>query len=177
MKNLILLSFIFLILAQSAEAKVVIRIKGEKRNQLYSGRNGLIPSPSPVMGKRDLEWEDMKVITAKTAKKYDIPPSVLVAMTALESGQGKSNFCVKRNNCWGIGAYDSNPDKAFKFESFQHGVEYLAKMLTKGRYSKAYAVRQDPVQMIKEIKKSGYASAPDYVQKVTSMPEWEIYNY
>ena len=51
-------------------------------------------------------------------------------------------------------------------------IEYMR--LIKNQYPKAYAVRHDPEQMIREIKANGYASDPLYVQKIMSLPEWNM---
>lgn len=131
-----------------------------------------------LAGVREFTWEDMKVVMVKTARKYDIHPSVLVAMTALESARGNSYLCRTRNNCWGLGAFDNDPNQAFHFSSFQEGAEYIVRMLaTDPRYSQAYAERHDPYAMIREIKAAGYASSPMYVEKITSLSEWSDYMY
>lgn len=191
MRTLIAILTISLLLPATAEAKIIVKVRSQQKDVTRHSETGRpkptltptarpltssTPSPKPAA---DLEWEDMKLIAVKVARKYDIHPSVLVAMTALESGRGSSYYCRERNNCWGIGAFDSNPDNAFRFASFQEGVEYLAKMLCnpKGRYALACAVRHDPYAMVREIKAAGYASSPTYVEKVTSLKEFSDYVY
>ena len=41
------------------------------------------------------------------------------------------------------------------------------------RYKEAYAARSDPKKMVELIKKAGYATDPDYVNKVTNTPEFQ----
>jgi flagellum-specific peptidoglycan hydrolase FlgJ len=160
-----------LLMPVAVDAKIKVRIRKAAPTVKMT------PTPTKAQGVREVTWEDQKLAIVKVARKYDIHPSVLVAMTALESARGSSYYCRMRNNCWGIGAYDSDPDQAFHFKSYEAGAEYLARLLSKGRYSKAYAVRHDPYKMIVEIKRAGYATSPTYVEKVTSLPEWHDYMY
>lgn len=157
-------------------ARNVDKGKHNKQSGYSLPINSISPTPKPVS---ELQWDDMKLIAVKVARKHDIHPSVLVAVTAIESKRGQSNFCKKRNNCWGINAVDSDPGKAFHFDNYQEGVEYLAKMLCKpnGRYAVACAHRHDPYRMVAEMKKANYATDPDYVRKVTSSKEFTDYIY
>lgn len=120
---------------------------------------------------QEQDWEAMKRMARKLAPLYDYPVNVVISQMALESARGTSHYCQTRNNCFGIGAYDSNPDQAFWFENKEQGIiEYMR--LIKAYYSDAYASRQNPDEMIRLIKANGYATDPNYVQKITSLPEW-----
>ena len=46
--------------------------------------------------------EDTKYLAIKTARKYDLYPSVILAQSALESGYGISELSSKYNNYFGI---------------------------------------------------------------------------
>lgn len=119
-------------------------------------------------------WEEMKRMAVRLAPLYNYPARVIIAQMALESGRGTSKYCVKRNNCFGMGAYDSNPDKAFYFENKEQAIlEYMR--LIKNRYPEAYAQRENPEDMIRAIKAGGYATDPHYIAKVTKLPEWRNY--
>lgn len=191
MRNILIVLILILFTTNSVEASTAIRVKRAVRiNKKVSALSPVVDSRNAVLKSTprsdstdlhvpvaDLSWEDMKLIAVKVARKHDIHPAVLVGMTTLESGRGKSYLCVTRNNCGGIGAYDSSPDSAFHFKSYYEYVDYLAKMLSGGRYAKAYEVRHDPYAMVREIKAAGYASSPTYVEKVTSLPEFKDYIY
>jgi flagellum-specific peptidoglycan hydrolase FlgJ len=120
------------------------------------------------------DWESMKLMAKRLAPLYNFPAKVIIAQMALESGRGTSKYCVQRNNCFGMGAYDSNPDSAFTFENKEQAIlEYMR--LIKNRYPEAYAQRENPEEMIVAIKDGGYATDPHYVAKVTKLPEWRNY--
>ena len=51
-------------------------------------------------------------IAAKLGQQYKIPWETVVAQGILESASGTSNFARTRNNFFGIGAFDSNPNNA-----------------------------------------------------------------
>lgn len=47
---------------------------------------------------------------------------IIYAMACQESGYGESGYATKRNNLFGWGAYDSDPDNASYFDSVEHCV-------------------------------------------------------
>lgn len=147
-------------------------------NQAYAEAPILSPLPDdvPELEKMTLEqqgdWKALQRIAHKLAPLYDFPPKVIIAQMALESARGTSNYCVNRNNCFGIGAYDSNPDKAFHFENKEQAIiEYMR--LIRTRYTDAYEARSNPELMIELIKKGGYATDPNYVAKIKNLHEWK----
>lgn len=112
------------------------------------------------------------------SKKYNIPENIMRAMAALETqtgiGRQPLGYAKSRNNIYNIQAYDSNPDMARRYPSVMEGVTDFANLISRDpRYKKAYAVRNDPVKMIQEIKRAGYATDPNYVNKVMSTPEFK----
>lgn len=131
-----------------------------------------IVSPLPEIDEKPLtleqeqNWEAMKRMARKLSPLFDYPAEVMIAQMALESARGTSKYCVERNNCFGMNAVDHDPDQAFWYDSKEEAmIDYM--MRIKKHYKKAYAVRSNPVQMVIEIKNGGYATDPNYVEKVT----------
>lgn len=60
-------------------------------------------------------------------------PNALIAAAHawLETGGGTSEFFRKRNNLFGIGAWDSDPDRASRFESKQECIDWYADYVTR----------------------------------------------
>lgn len=54
---------------------------------------------------------------------YGMNPVLIFAQAALESGYGTSNYAVNRNNLFGWGAVDSNPDQAASYKNIGEGIE------------------------------------------------------
>ena len=65
----------------------------------------------------------------KAETKYNVNAVFLVAIAALESGWGQSNYAVNRNNLFGFGAFDHNPDNARHFRTKEEGIMVVAKWL------------------------------------------------
>lgn len=117
-------------------------------------------------------WEAFKRAAHKLAPLYNYPAKVVIAQAALESARGTSRFAQERNNYFGFTCYDRDPEKyCAHFDSIDEGIiEYLR--LIKYRYPNAYAQRANPDRMIELIHKGGFATDPDYVAKIKSLPEW-----
>ena len=60
-------------------------------------------------------------IAAQLGSQYGIPWEAVVAQGILESASGTSRYARERNNFFGIGAVDSNPDNAHSFSSEAEG--------------------------------------------------------
>lgn len=74
---------------------------------------------------------------------------------------------ANRNNFYNINAVDSDPNKAFSYDSPEEGIRAYAKLL-KRRYKSALE-KEDPAEMIREIEKLGYAGDPKtYAQRATA---------
>lgn len=106
-------------------------------------------------------------IAEKIEKEFGISKWMTLAQAGLESGWGKSGFAQGRNNFFGLAAYDSNPDMAWSFPTAEDSFRAYGRLLSSDpRYSRAYESRLNPEMMVREIKRAGYASDPDYVNKV-----------
>jgi flagellum-specific peptidoglycan hydrolase FlgJ len=87
----------------------------------------------------------MKKEASKLAPLYNFPAKVIIAQMALESNRGKSTFCKERNNCFGIGAFTSNPEKAYTFENkAQCIIEYMR--LIQKNFPDAYGSRSNQIK-------------------------------
>lgn len=57
---------------------------------------------------------------------YGTNMMILFGIAMNESGSGRSQYAIERNNLFGLGAFDADPDKASKFESIEKGIESFA---------------------------------------------------
>lgn len=65
-------------------------------------------------------------------QKYNINGIFLAAIGIHESNWGNSTIAAEKKNLFGYGAYDSSPyESSYTFESYEYGIELLAKVLTK----------------------------------------------
>jgi hypothetical protein len=146
------------------------------------------PSPTPVPFQKTQEFnpvpqsldQSVSDFLENTAfpvtRRYGIPDPITAGVFAAEgrlSGLGAS-----RNNFYNINAHDSNPDRAFGYETPEDGVEAFAKFITgqfehypseehRQRFLNAFQQNQnDPVAMIEAIGQAGYAGNPStWVQR------------
>ena len=120
-------------------------------------------------------WIDFLNSAKKISQEEKYPISVLVGQAVIETGHGKSKFAVQRNNFFGYNAYDSNPGAAVKYQSKEASIkQYIDLIREKPRYKQAYANKNNPVKMVQLIKEGGYATDPNYVNKVTNTKEFKI---
>ena len=114
----------------------------------------------------------LKQQASKIFQEYGIPPSVGLAQMALESGRGTSQRAQNQNNYFGYAVYtDDAPGKTYS--NPLESVRDYAKLISQDpRYKNAMKYANDPVRMVKEIKKAGYAADPDYVYKIVNTPEF-----
>lgn len=103
--------------------------------------------------------------------QYGIPWEAVVAQGILESAAGTSNFAVQRNNFFGIGAFDSNPNNAFSYATPEEGWEGYYRNIKRTPTYRNNGVFQgetitSPLAYIIAVKKAGYATDPNYVNKL-----------
>ena len=120
------------------------------------------------------DWNSLVQQAIPIANHYGINPAVMVGQMALESGRGSSNFAKTRNNLFGYQAYDSNPNMAKSYQTPQQSMMDYAQLITGDpRYRGAAGLYNDPIGQLTAIKNAGYATDPDYIQKITSLPEFK----
>lgn len=123
-----------------------------------------------------------------SANDTGVPALFTLAQCALETGWGKS---VKGNNMFGIKDTDGlngneiefltteynkqtgwHKVKAFfrKYKTPKESFDDHAKFLIKNeRYKAAFNYEHDPVMFAKEVAKAGYATDPQYAQKIITI--------
>ncbi|MDR0979865.1 MAG: glucosaminidase domain-containing protein [Candidatus Nomurabacteria bacterium] len=104
--------------------------------------------------------------------QYGIPWEAVMAQGILESAAGTSNFARNRNNFFGIGAYDTNPNNAHSFETPEAGWEGYYRFIRDNANYRNNGVFQEPTitnpyAYIAAIKAAGYATSPIYVSSLT----------
>ncbi len=126
------------------------------------------PTSTPVPQPQNT-WDEFTNAVRKKVTPLGYNADAIIKQKALESGFGSSQFARERNNYGGIGAYDRDPNQAFKFNSVDEYLDYYLN-LVKNRYPQAYEDRADPEAFISGLKQGGYASDPNYVWKVMNTP-------
>ncbi|KFE68654.1 glucosaminidase domain-containing protein [Hyalangium minutum] len=124
----------------------------------------------------------------KSQRQTGVPASVTLAQAMLESGSGKSGLATKGNNFFGIkgegpAGHVTMPTKEFlngkwvtvdaNFRKYNSPAESFAdhgKFLRDNkRYANAFKHTDDAAQFAKEIHKAGYATDPEYSNKLISI--------
>lgn len=109
-------------------------------------------------------------IAIQLGAEYGIPWEAVMAQGILESGAGTSRFARERNNFFGIGAFDSNPDHAFSYASPAEGwkgyFENIRKTKTYSAHG-AFNYANDPYGYMEAIMAAGYGTDPNYIAKIT----------
>jgi beta-N-acetylglucosaminidase len=72
----------------------------------------------------------------ETEATYGVNALAIIAHTILESDYGRSKYSLDRFNLFGIGAYDSNPDLAKSFDSYEACIDYYAQSMINLKYIK-----------------------------------------
>lgn len=70
----------------------------------------------------------------KYQEKYGVNALMALAHAALESGWGESSIAKKKNNLFGIAAYDSDPGKAYSFKTVDECIKYYFKTMMVDSY-------------------------------------------
>jgi len=125
----------------------------------------------------------------EAAKGSKIHPDTIITAAALESGYGKSGLAAKYNNFFG-----RKPEKSYKGkvvtmqtaeyikgqrvvipQPFKHydtpadGFKDYVRLLSNSKRYAKVLLTSDPKQQFREIQAAGYATAPDYSQKLSSV--------
>lgn len=103
---------------------------------------------------------------------YGIPWETVMAQGILESASGTSTFAKERHNFFGIAAYDSNTDAAYRYDDDEQGWKGYYENI---RITSVYrnngvfqgATVTDPYEYLVAIKQAGYATSETYVQNVS----------
>ena len=126
-----------------------------------------------------------KHIAIDHMERYGIPASITLAQGILESDSGNSNLARRSNNHFGIKCKsdwkgkrvyhtDDAPDESFrKYDSVEESYEDHAEFLDQSpRYDSLFAYSSsDYHSWARGLKAAGYATAPDYAQRLTRIIE------
>lgn len=135
--------------------------------------------------------EKYSLIAVKKMNEHGIPASITLAQGILESGAGKSELAQKSNNHFGIKCHndwsgervyhdDDKKGECFrKYKRPEDSYEDHSNFLKRPRYEKLFQLKTtDYKGWAKGLKECGYATAPDYAQKLIGLIEtYELYKY
>ncbi len=127
------------------------------------------------------QWKDVAV---KKMKEHGIPASITLAQGLLESGNGNSELARKGNNHFGIKCTpdwtggktfhdDDAKNECFrKYTNAAQSYEDHARFLQRPRYAALFQLKPtDYKGWAHGLKKAGYATDPNYAQKLISLIE------
>ena len=135
--------------------------------------------------------EYFKDIAMQEMIDYGIPASITLAQGILESGSGKGRLAVEANNHFGIKCHKWDGDKIFhdddkknecfrKYENPQTSFrDHSVFLTTRSRYEFLFDFKiDDYVAWSEGLKKAGYATDPNYPQKLINIIErYKLYEY
>ena len=158
--------------------------------QAYAAeKEGYTNQPTFTSGNTD--WNSFVESAKRIADKENFPLAVILGQAALETGRrsnpGNNYFGIKGQGNAGGNTLSTKEQGATglftttgNFAAYQTPEDSIKAYinLIKTRYPSAYALKDDPVSMIQEIKNLGYATDNNYVAKVMGTPEFRAYqNY
>ena len=134
---------------------------------------------------------------------YGVPPSVTIAQAILESNWGQSPLAKNENNYFGMKCSDNVPGPIAKgcatyptkecdasgcydtpalFRSYWSVADSFRdhdkKLFEASRYDPAFNYPHDADQFIREVHKAGYATDPNYSEKVIKlMRDFDLYRF
>lgn len=130
-------------------------------------------------------------IAAQLSVEYGIPWEAVMAQGILESGSGTSAFARQRNNFFGIGAFDSNPNAAYSYETPEAGwrgyfenIRRTSTYRSHGIFQNDYTINYrpkpsshtnptrnnitNPFDYLQTVWDSGYATDSRYYEKIVN---------
>lgn len=143
------------------------------------------------------------VIPAREATdEFDVPASVALAQSIIESHWAQSELTIEGHNFFGIKCNGSSPfatgcmekvtsectpsgecseiiDRFRTYDSAEDSFRDYGHFLSSNpRYEQAFEHVDDPDQFAREVHEAGYATDPDYADKVISlMDQYDLYQY
>ena len=197
-KSLLLFIALTLISCHATKSPIVTTKKAASKNTTYSSknkkthtsksRNEVIESTSRTVVTNDivsgyvLQYKDIAMGNMKT---YGIPASIILAQGILESGAGRGDLAASANNHFGIKCHadwtgdtvnhddDSSQECFRKYNKVSESYRDHALFLTgKGRYASLFELDKDDYKAwAKGLRKAGYATDPQYPDKLISYIE------
>ncbi|MGH8880632.1 MAG: glucosaminidase domain-containing protein [Stackebrandtia sp.] len=162
-----------------------------------------VPAPDGANQSREQFVESVGTAAKGGQERFGVPASVASAQAILESGWGKSGLATEANNFFGIKCADGDPGStasscvnyktwevvagndttvrdAFRSydsasDSFLDHGQFLQE---NPRYAEAFNHSDDPDQFIREVANAGYATDPDYADKIIDiMQKNDLYRF
>lgn len=119
------------------------------------------------------DWVDTwREAAQELSIEFGIPWEAVMAQSIVESTAGTSYYATTRNNFFGLGAVDSNPDNAYSYESPEAGwrgyYEFIQQNASLYASHGVFAepTITNPYKYLEAIKAAGYATADNYVEIV-----------
>ncbi len=136
-------------------------------------------------------FDKYSVLAVEQMKRYHIPASITLAQGVFESGAGKSRLAVMGNNHFGIKCHgwtgrtlyftDDSPNECFRaYPSVRDSYEDHSLFLVNGqRYRNLFSLRPtDYKGWARGLKKAGYATNPQYANKLIEIIElYDLHRY
>ena len=136
-------------------------------------------------------FDKYSVLAVEQMKRYHIPASITLAQGVFESGAGKSRLAVMGNNHFGIKCHgwtgrtlyftDDAPNECFRaYPSVRDSYEDHSLFLVNGqRYRNLFSLRPtDYKGWARGLKKAGYATNPQYANKLIEIIElYDLHRY
>jgi flagellum-specific peptidoglycan hydrolase FlgJ len=135
--------------------------------------------------KKQLAYVERYAKVAQTEmEKYHIPASITLAQGLLESNVGESRLATKNNNHFGIKCFsrkckkghcsnftdDSHKDFFRNYKSAWESFRAHSMLLRADRYKPLYELKKtDYKAWAKGLKKAGYATDPNYAEKIIEL--------
>lgn len=138
---------------------------------------------------REAYLNDTEKMALRIAQKHDILPSVMLAQSILESNWGRSELSREYNNYFGIKAVKKEDGIVFETEEYVEGesgrymenfkkysskresFEHYAKLLSTAKRYEKVKTAKDYKEAARYIKEGGYATDPNYADKIISVVE------
>lgn len=165
------------------------------------GLVGTTPRPAAALPPETFFAEAVPQAQAGEAE-FGVPTSVALAQAALESGWGESSLTRDGNAYFGITCgTDRGPiatgcvrkvtqecdtngchDEVALFRSYANRTDSFRDhghfLRNNARYAAAFAYTGDPDQFIREVHAAGYATDPEYADKIIAMmQQYNLYQY
>lgn len=132
-----------------------------------------------------------KKTAIREMRRTGIPASITLAQGILESGSGKSRLARKGNNHFGIKCHDWTGKRIFEnddlpnecFRKYRDAnesfIDHSNFLTEKRRYAFLFSLHpKDYKAWAKGLKKAGYATAPDYAERLISLIDrYQLYQY
>ena len=136
-------------------------------------------------------FNQYKDVAIEQMQRYNIPASITLAQGVFESGAGKSELAVRGNNHFGIKCNgwsgrkvyhdDDEDNECFRaydsaFESYEDHSKFL---VNSPRYRQLFSLsKTDYKGWAKGLKAAGYATNPQYAQKLIDLIQlYKLYRY